>query len=80
MLADGSDPSLVNAFVPRPDDKWLADIFALARARLARAGVEQVFGGGDCTYADPERFFSFRRDGVTGRMASLIWLGAGADG
>jgi hypothetical protein len=52
--------------------KWLADIYALARIRLASAGVEQVFGGGLCTFNDP-RFFSYRREPRTGRMASLIW-------
>ncbi|HYN79655.1 MAG TPA: peptidoglycan editing factor PgeF [Lamprocystis sp. (in: g-proteobacteria)] len=71
-------PGLASAFRARPGGKWLADLFALARARLARAGVQQVFGGNDCTFSDPTRYYSFRRDGVTGRMASLIWLGAGA--
>lgn len=69
-----SDPGVTLAFRPCPDGKWLADLFALARARLAAAGVTAVYGGGDCTWSDPERFFSFRRDGVTGRMATLIWL------
>ena len=54
--------------------KWWADIYLLARLRLARIGVNRVYGGGLCTYADPQRFYSFRRDGATGRMASLIWL------
>jgi YfiH family protein len=52
---------------------WLADIYALARLRLARIGVGDVHGGGLCTYADGERFFSYRRGARTGRMASLIW-------
>lgn len=54
--------------------KWLADLYALARLRLAAAGVGEVYGGGLCTHADAARFYSYRRDGVTGRMASLIWL------
>jgi YfiH family protein len=54
--------------------KWLADLYALARIRLAAAGVGEVYGGGLCTYTDAARFYSYRRDGQTGRMASLIWL------
>ncbi len=55
-------------------DKYLADLYLLARQRLARAGVARVYGGDFCTYSDPTRFFSFRRDGATGRMATLLWL------
>lgn len=62
------------AFKPSPAGRWLADLYALARLALARAGVTAVWGGGDCTYGDSERFYSYRRDGATGRMASLIWL------
>lgn len=54
--------------------KWLADIYMLARIRLAAIGVERVHGGGACTFKDSRRFFSYRRDGRTGRMASLIWF------
>jgi len=54
--------------------KYLADMFTLARLMLARDGVERVHGGGLCTASAPDRFYSYRRDGVTGRQASLIWL------
>jgi copper oxidase (laccase) domain-containing protein len=53
---------------------WLADLYALARRRLAARGVTAVYGGGECTYSDAQRFYSFRRDGTTGRMATLVWL------
>jgi hypothetical protein len=69
-----SAPEAELAFRPHGDGKWLADIYLLARQRLARVGVTQVFGGGECTYHDHEHFYSYRRDGVTGRMASLVWL------
>ncbi|HUF20402.1 MAG TPA: peptidoglycan editing factor PgeF [Burkholderiales bacterium] len=62
------------AFRPHAPDKWLADLFLLARQRLAASGVSAVYGGGLCTFSDPQRFFSHRRDRVTGRMAALIWL------
>ncbi|MCW8887286.1 MAG: peptidoglycan editing factor PgeF [Motiliproteus sp.] len=54
--------------------KWLADLYLLATQRLQRLGITSIYGGNFCTYQDSERFFSYRRDGVTGRMASLIWL------
>ncbi len=54
--------------------KWLADLYALARIRLAAIGIEHVHGGEYCTASDPARFYSYRRDGSTGRMASVIWL------
>jgi YfiH family protein len=62
------------AFVRKPNGKWLCDLFALARLRLAAAGVTQVSGGGLCTVSDARRFYSYRRDGQTGRMAALVWL------
>ncbi len=67
-------PDAAAAFAPGQPGKWLADIYRLARLRLARAGVRQVYGGGFCTHADAARFYSYRRDGVTGRMATLIWM------
>ena len=59
---------------PFKEDKWFADIYQLARLRLLQAGVENVSGGNYCSYRDKEKFYSFRRDGKTGRMASLIWI------
>jgi YfiH family protein len=53
---------------------FLADIYELARLRLQAVGVTAIYGGSLCTVADPQRFYSFRRDGVTGRMASLVYL------
>jgi len=67
------DPGANASFAPHRDGKYLADLYALARRRLAAAGVTEVYGGEFCT-ANDERFFSFRRDHTTGRMASLIWL------
>jgi YfiH family protein len=63
-----------NAFRPGKPGKWMADLFRLAHQRLARCGVERVYGGGICTYSNPDRFFSHRRNSRTGRMAALIWL------
>ncbi|MCW8930697.1 MAG: peptidoglycan editing factor PgeF [Gammaproteobacteria bacterium] len=54
--------------------KWLADIYQLARLRLSAIGVENFFGGTYCTYKESDQFYSYRRDGKTGRMASLIWI------
>ncbi|MEJ2565214.1 MAG: peptidoglycan editing factor PgeF [Gammaproteobacteria bacterium] len=62
------------AFEPTATGRWLADIYMLARQRLARVNVTAVSGGHWCTVNDEARFYSYRRDGVTGRMASLIWL------
>ncbi|BBP03923.1 laccase domain protein [Sulfuriferula plumbiphila] len=67
-------PEASAAFVAQRRGKWLADIYALARLRLQRIGVTRIYGGGACTYSEPVRFYSYRRDGATGRMASLIWL------
>ena len=65
----------VGAFSASSGGHWLADLYRLARIRLQAAGVDAVYGGGFCTFSDRERFYSYRRDGTTGRMASLIWLG-----
>jgi YfiH family protein len=58
----------------RRGDRYLLDLYSLARLKLADAGLHKVGGGGFCTFSDSRRFFSYRRDGVTGRMASVIWM------
>lgn len=68
-----NDASVQSAFVPHGPGKWLADLPALARRALERCGVRDVQGGNLCTYSDAKRFYSYRRDKVTGRMAALIW-------
>lgn len=68
-----TDHQAATAFIPR-GEKWLADLYRLARLRLAAAGVHTVYGGGLCTFTDRTRYFSYRRDGVTGRMAHGIWI------
>lgn len=68
------DPPAAAAFAPQANGKYLADLYLLARQRLATVGVTQVYGGGECTYRDAERFYSYRRDGATGRMATLVWI------
>jgi YfiH family protein len=70
------DEALRSAFVPVPgkSGKFLADIYALARTILGTVGVTNIAGGGMCTVADAARFYSYRRDKVTGRMATLIWM------
>jgi len=59
---------------PTRPGHWLLDLYAVARERLRRAGVDKVYGGGFCTYSDPVRFYSYRRDKTKERMAALIWL------
>jgi YfiH family protein len=55
-------------------DRYMADLYALARRRLHRLGIERIYGGTECTFSRQDRYFSHRRDGQTGRQASLIWL------
>lgn len=71
-----ADAASAAAFAPHPDnaEKYYADLYALARLRLQQLGVTRVYGGDRCTYRERDTFFSYRRDGVTGRMASFIWL------
>lgn len=70
------DPHAAMAFVPNTQhpEKFLADLAQLAQRRLHRVGIMQIVGGGHCTMSEPETFYSYRRNGVTGRMASLIWM------
>jgi YfiH family protein len=68
-----TDPAAATSFAPRQNGTYLVDLYEIARQRLRAAGVAEVHGGEFCT-ASEERFFSFRRDRTTGRMASLIWL------
>jgi hypothetical protein len=65
---------LAGCFAGNERGRFQADLYGLATAVLAEAGVTAVHGGGWCTASDPRRFFSFRRDGTTGRMATLAWL------
>jgi YfiH family protein len=68
-----SDPGAGDAFKATLTGKFMADLAMLARRQLKDLGVERIYGGGECTYARADRYFSYRRDGVTGRQATLIW-------
>jgi YfiH family protein len=68
------DPLAVHAFLHSPHGRWLADLYVLAHQRLAAVGVTQVYGGDHCTFSEAQLFYSYRREGRTGRMASLIWI------
>jgi len=68
-----ADPAAAEAFVQH-GERWRADLYRLARLRLEVAGIGGVYGGGRCTCSEPQHFYSYRRDGRTGRQASLIWL------
>jgi hypothetical protein len=72
------DPDSTACFAPHGDGKWLADLDHLARQRLTAAGVRTIGGGGCCTWSDASRFYSYRRDRATGRMATLVWLQPGS--
>lgn len=70
------DAEAASAFVATRPQHWRVDLYALARMRLAQAGLaaDHIHGGGLCTISEPERFYSHRRDRRTGRMATLIWM------
>ncbi len=70
----GAMPRAGAAFMANRPGHWLADIYQLAEMRLRQQGVQSISGGNLCTYSDKQRFYSYRRDGVTGRMATLIWM------
>jgi polyphenol oxidase len=72
LMAAG--PAYAAAFAPNARGRWQCDLPAIARHRLHGLGVRAVYAGEGCTFAEPERFFSYRRDGRCGRMAALIWL------
>ena len=71
--ANQQDASAFRPIAGRPE-KYLTDIYALARRQLQQLGVSKIFGGNFCTVGEPARFFSYRRDGKTGRMAAVIWI------
>lgn len=73
-MFEDHDQGASRAFVPAPNGKWLADIYELARIRLDNLGIRRITSNNWCTATQNEQFFSYRRDGVTGRMASCIWL------
>ncbi len=68
-----ADSTASSCFEANERGRWQADLYALARQKLAKSGVTQVFGGGLCTYTDATRFFSYRREGETGRMVTFIY-------
>jgi len=68
------DSDAAGAFVASPSGRFMADLAVLVRRRLVACGVRRIYGAGECTFAAKERYFSHRRDGVTGRQATLIWL------
>lgn len=73
-----ADAGAEGAFRPHGEGKVLADLYALARRRLARAGVASIHGGGSCTFSEPERFFSHRRSRESGRMGAFAWIDGAA--
>jgi len=72
----GHDTAAASCFVANENGRWQADLYGLARQRLVAAGLQYIHGGGLCTYEDPDRFYSYRRDGQCGRMATFVWIEA----
>ncbi len=68
------DVAHTSSFVQNERGRWQADLYALARRELHRLGVTDVYGGGFRVFAEPRRFFSYRRESTTGRMATLVWM------
>jgi YfiH family protein len=68
------DPAAAAAFRVNERGRWQADLYRLARQHLNRLGVDAIYGGGRCTFEEADAFFSYRRDGQCGRMATLIWI------
>ena len=70
------DPQTESAFIADPNTpgKYLGDLYQIAKQRLNQLGINQISGGEHCTYTEKDKFFSYRRDGKTGRMASFIWF------
>ena len=68
------DPQADEALAENARGRYMADLYVLARRRLAKLGVERVYGGGECTFSRSDKYFSHRRDGQSGRQATLIWL------
>lgn len=68
------DPAAIKAFTAIDAQHWLGNLYQLAKMRLNKLGVTHIYGGNHCTYTEADLFYSFRRDNVCGRMASLIWM------
>ncbi len=68
------DATSASAFAAARPGHWMLDLYAVARQRLASQGVVRIHGGGYCTFSEPERFFSYRRDRTSERMAALVWI------
>lgn len=69
-----NDPAAISAFQPFGNKQWQASIYKLAQQRLHKLGITTIYGGNYCTFSDKRRFYSYRRDQITGRMLNLIWI------